>query len=308
VNVSVLVPALATATTSATPLLLAAMGETVTERAGVLNLGIEGMMLVGAVCAFAIDSASGSQILGIAAGAFGGAALSVVFALLTLTLAANQVASGLAVAIFGAGLSSLLGAGFVGRSVVPLAHLHIFLLSDIPVLGPLLLRQDLLVYASVAITAGTWWVLGRTRTGMVLRAVGENDQSAYALGYNVIRIRYLAVLFGGAMSGLAGAYLSLAATPMWMEGLTAGRGWIALVLVVFGAWRPWRVLIGAYLFGGISVLQLYLQGAGLVAIPSQILAMIPYLATIIVLTAISAGGARRLAAPACLGKPFRATT
>lgn len=302
------VAALVTATTSATPLLLAALGETVAERAGVLNLGLEGMMLVGAVCAFLTSAVTGSALLGIAAGALAGAALSLLFAALTLGLAANQVASGLATTIFGTGLSSLLGARFVGRSVVPLAKLHIPLLSDIPILGPLLLQYDGLVYFSVAATALTAYALTRTRTGMILRAVGDSDVSAHALGYNVLRIRTLAVLFGGAFSGIAGAYLSLAATPMWMEGLTAGRGWIALALVVFGAWRPWRVLAGAYVFGGISVLQFYVQGAGFVAIPTQVLAMIPYLATIAVLTVISSGSARRkLQAPACLGKAFMPT-
>jgi simple sugar transport system permease protein len=308
-STDLLVAALVSATTSATPLVLAAVGETVTERAGVLNLGVEGMMLVGAVAAFSVTAVTGSAILGITAGALAGAALAALFALLTLTLAANQVASGLAITIFGSGLSSLLGASFVGRRVIPLAHLHIPLFSNIPLLGPLLLRYDPLVYLSIAITAVTAWSLRRTRTGLVLRAVGESDVSAYALGYNVLRIRFLAVLFGGALAGLAGAYLSLAATPMWMEGLTAGRGWIALALVVFGSWRPWRVFAGAYLFGAITVLQFYLQGAGFVAIPTQFLAMIPYLATIAVLTLISSGGARRrLQAPASLGNPFRATT
>jgi simple sugar transport system permease protein len=304
-SIGMIVAALVTATTSATPLLLAATGETVAERAGVLNLGLEGMMLLGAVCAFVTASATGSSLLGIGAGALAGIALSVLFAILTLTLATNQVASGLAVTIFGSGLSSLLGARFVGSSVAALPHLYIPLLSDIPVLGPLLLRQDGLVYASLAISGLVAWGLTHTRAGMILRAVGENAGSAHALGYNVLAIRAGAVLFGGALSGLAGAYLSLAATPMWMEGLTAGRGWIALALVVFGGWRPWRVCAGAYLFGVISVLQLYLQGAGFVAVPTQVLAMLPYLATLAVLTVMSSRGARgRLQAPACLGKAF----
>ncbi len=305
---NMLVAALVTATNSATPLLLASLGETVAERAGVLNLGVEGLMLMGAVGAFITTAATGSALLGIAAGAAAGALLALLFALLTLALAANQVASGLAITIFGTGLSSLLGAHFVGRSVVPLPRLHLPVISDIPVIGPLFFGYDGLVYFSVAMTAFIAWGFAKTRTGMVLRAVGDSDSSAYALGYNVLRIRTLAVLFGGAMGGVAGAYVSLAATPMWIEGLTAGRGWIALALVVFGAWRPWRVLAGAYLFGGISVLQFYVQGAGFVAIPTQVLAMVPYLATVAVLTAISAGGAkRRLQAPACLGKVFRPT-
>jgi ABC-type uncharacterized transport system permease subunit len=245
-------------------------------------------------------------LLGIAAGALAGALLALLFALLTLVLSANQVASGLAITIFGTGLSSLLGAHSVGRSLAPLPRLHVPFISDIPVIGPLLFSYDGLVYFSVAMTGVIAWVFARTRIGMILRAVGDSDASAYALGYDVLRIRTLAVAFGGAMGGVAGAYVSLAATPMWIEGLTAGRGWIALALVVFGAWRPWRVCAGAYLFGGISVLQFYVQGAGFVAIPTQVLAMVPYLATIAVLTAISSGGVRkRLQAPACLGKVFR---
>ena len=295
----VIVAALVTAATGATPLLLAATGETVAERAGVLNLGLEGMMLLGAVAAFATTSATGSDLLGIVAGALAGCALAAIFALLTLTLAANQVASGLAITIFGTGLSSLFGTHLVGHSLTPMSHLHIPVLSGLPILGPLLLQYDGLVYASVAAVAGTAWWLANTRAGMVLRAVGENAASAHGLGHNVLRIRLLAVLFGGVMSGIAGAYLSLAATPMWVEGLTAGRGWIALALVVFGAWRPWRVMAGAYLFGGISVLQFSLQGAGFVAVPSQVLAMIPYVATILVLAVMSSGQA-----PACLGKTF----
>jgi simple sugar transport system permease protein len=304
-TVHVVVAALVTATTGATPLLLAALGETVAERAGVLNLGVEGMMLVGAVSAFIVTSETGSDILGLLAAMLAAAGIAAIFGALTLTLAANQVATGLAATIFGTGLSALLGARFVGKSVVPLPRLHLPVLSDIPLLGPLFLQQDGMAYLGLALTAGLAWTMAQTRAGMILRAVGESDTAAHALGHNVIGVRYAAVLFGGAMAGLGGAYLSLASTPMWIEGLTAGRGWIALALVVFGAWRPWRVLAGAYLFGGINVLQLYLQGAGFVAVPTQVLAMIPYLATILVLMAMSSGGARRLQAPACLGKPFR---
>lgn len=294
-----------TACTSATPLLLAALGELVAERAGVLNLGVEGMMLTGAVCAFATMSVSGSHPLALAAA---GALLALLFGVLTLTLASNQVATGLALTIFGVGLSTLIGAGFTGQTVPPLPKLDIPGLSDLPVVGPLLLHQDALVYLSVAAAAAIAWFLARTRPGLVLRAVGESDSSAHAIGHDVVAIRYGAVVFGGAMCGLGGAYLSLAYTPLWAEGMTAGRGWIALALVVFGAWRPWRVLGGAYLFGGITVLQLYLQGSGVVAVPTQVLAMVPYLSTILVLALISSGSARsRLSAPACLGKPFRAT-
>jgi simple sugar transport system permease protein len=306
VTLAILVPLLVSVTTAATPLLYAALGELVAERAGVLNLGIEGMMLVGAVCGFAAMSLTGSHALAVGAAALAGAAMAALFGVLTLTLAANQVATGLALTIFGVGLSALAGAAFVGQPVTPLPKLDLPGLSALPVAGPLLFGHDALVYLSVALTTAVAWMLGRTRAGLVLRAVGESAGSAHAVGYDVIGVRYAAVLFGGAMAGVGGAYLSLAYTPMWTEDMTAGRGWIALALVVFGAWRPWRVLAGAYLFGGVAILALYLQGNGLVAVPSQVLAMLPYLATIAVLTLISAGPARRrLDAPACLGQPFR---
>ncbi|MDQ2802561.1 MAG: ABC transporter permease [Pseudomonadota bacterium] len=305
----ILVPLLVSVITAATPLLLAALGELVVERAGVLNLGVEGMMLVGAVCAFAAETLTGSPVLGIVAGAAAGAAMAGLFGVLTLTLTSNQVATGLALTIFGIGLSALVGAGFVGHPVPQLPKLDVPRLSTLPIAGPLLFHHDALVYLSIAATAGVAWFLKRSRGGLVLRAVGEADGSAHSIGYNVIRIRYLAVLFGGVMSGLGGAYLSVAYTPMWSEQMTAGRGWIALALVVFAAWRPWRLLAGAYLFGGIAILQLYLQGSGLVVVPTQVLAMLPYLATIVVLTLISSGSTRsRLGAPACLGKPFRAAS
>ncbi len=276
------------------------------ERAGVLNLGLEGMMLVGAICAFATMSLTGNPVLALLAGAGAGAALSALFGVLVLTLASNQVATGLALTLFGTGLSALMGASFVGHPIPVLPKLDIPGLSGLPVVGPLLFSHDALVYFSVAATAAVAWFLKRSRAGLILRGVGESDGSAHSIGYDVIRIRYLAVLFGGAMAGLGGSYLSLAYTPMWVEGMTAGRGWIALALVVFAAWRPWRALAGAYLFGGVAVLQLYAQGSGLVVVPTQVLAMLPYLATILVLTLISSGSMRsRLNAPACLGKPFR---
>jgi simple sugar transport system permease protein len=302
----ILIPLLATVVTSATPLLLAALGELVAERAGVLNLGVEGMMLTGAVCAFAIMTITGSDTLALLAAAASGAALAGLFGVLTLTLAASQVATGLALTIFGIGLSTMIGASYTGMTVPPLPKLALRGLSDLPILGPLLFQYDVMVYGSVAASVAVGLFLARTRGGMVLRAVGEADTSAHSIGHPVIRIRYYAVLFGGALAGLGGAYLSLAYTPLWAEQMTAGRGWIALALVVFSAWRPLRVLAGAYLFGGITVLQLYMQGSGLLAVPTQVLAMVPYLATIVVLTLISSASARgRLSAPACLGKTFR---
>ncbi len=229
--------------------------------------------------------------------------------MLTLTLVSNQVATGLALTLFGLGLSALLGAGFVGSPIQPLPKLAIPGLSTIPVLGPVLFGQDALVYLSVALTLGTAWFLKRTRGGMILRACGDSDVSAHSIGYDVIKIRYMAVLFGGLCAGLGGAFLSLAYTPMWVENMTAGRGWIALALVVFASWKPLRLLAGAYLFGGVTILQLYVQGMGGIGVPSQVMSMLPYIATILVLTIISAGSVRgRLDAPACLGKPFRPAT
>lgn len=300
------VPVLLSVISASTPLLLAATGELVTERAGVLNLGIEGMMLVGAVVGFATAVTFGSATLGIAAAALAGAAMALVFAILTLLLLANQVATGLALTIFGTGLSALMGSGFVGAAAEPLRKLDLPVLSDLPVLGPILFQQNVLVYASLFLLAGVAWFLYRTHAGLVLRAVGDSHDSAHAIGYPVVAIRFAATAFGGAMSGLAGAFMSLAYTTMWAENMTAGRGWIALALVVFATWRPARLLLGAYLFGGITILQLHVQGLGL-AIPSQFLSMLPYLATILVLVLISRERARiRLNAPACLGKPFHA--
>ena len=300
---------LAAVIVASTPLLFAAIGELVAERSGVLNLGVEGMMLAGAVTGFAVTLTTGSHLIGITSAAVAGAGLALVFAVLTLTLMANQVATGLALTIFGVGLSALVGSGFVGTPLPRLPRLDIPGLSDLPVVGPLLFRHDILVYGAVALTLAVAWFLSRTRGGMILRAVGENHEAAHGLGYNVIRIRYLAVLFGGLCAGLGGAFLSIAYTPMWIEQMTAGRGWIALALVVFAAWRPLRVLVGAYLFGGVTILQLHAQGLGLFAVPSQVMSMLPYIATIIVLVVISIGPWKaRLQAPACLGQPFAPTT
>ncbi len=296
---------LATVVTAATPLIFAALGELVAEKSGVLNLGVEGMMLVGAVVAFAAAVTSGNVYGGVLAGAAAGALVALLFGLLTLTLMANQVACGLALTIFGIGLSALLGAPYVGVPIDRLPRLDVEGLSDLAFFGPVLFHHDLLVYLGVAMVPAVAWFLARTRWGLVLRAVGENHTAAHGLGYKVQAVRYAAVAFGGAMAGLGGAYLSVAYTPMWVEEMTAGRGWIALALVVFAAWRPWRLLLGAYLFGGVSILQLHAQGGALFDVPAQVLSMLPYLATIVVLTLLSAGGARaRLKAPACLGQPF----
>jgi len=299
------VPVLLTVITASTPLLFAAVGELVAEKAGVLNLGVEGMMLVGAIAAFAAASSSGSGTVGVLAGAGAGAAMALIFAVLTLSLYANQVATGLALTIFGIGASALIGAGFVGFARAPLPQLDLPYVSDLPVLGPILFGQDALVYLSFALLLLVAWFLARTRAGLILQAVGENHASAHALGHHVVAVRYLAVLFGGAMAGLAGAYLSLAYTPMWAENMTAGRGWIAVALVVFATWRPWRLLLGAYIFGGITILQLHAQGAG-IHVPSQFMSMLPYLATVLVLALMSGAGARlRLNAPGCIGRVFR---
>ena len=285
-SVEQLIPIFASTVAAATPLAYAAFGELVTERSGVLNLGVEGMMLVGAVAGFAVAFHTGSLGLGFAAGMFSGVALALIFAVLTLSLQTNQVATGLALTLFGVGLSAFAGRDYVGVTLGGLQPLSIPLLSDIPFLGPLLFHFDIVVYGSIVALFALQWFFGRSRWGLVLRAVGESPASAHAIGYSVIGIRYMAVLFGGAMSGLAGAYLSLAITPLWVEGMTAGRGWIALALVVFGTWKPMRVLLGAYLFGGVTILQFYGQGMG-IHIASPLLSMLPYLVTIFVLVLIS---------------------
>lgn len=293
-----------TVITAASPLLLAAIGELVVERSGVLNLGVEGMMVMGAVAGFAITVSTGSPLLGIVAGLVAGLAVSLIFGFVTLTLVANQVASGLALTLFGLGLSGLLGEGFVGTPGIKLPSLSIPGLTDIPYVGRILFGQDILVYVSFALVLAVSWFLFRTRGGLVLRAVGDNHVSAHALGYKVIRVRYLAVMFGGACAGLGGAYLSIAYTPLWVENMTAGRGWIALALVVFSSWLPSRLVIGAYLFGAVTILQLHAQPLGL-GVPSQFLSMLPYLATVVVLVAISGNRrATRFNTPACLGVPF----
>jgi simple sugar transport system permease protein len=290
--------------TASTPFLLAAIGELVVERSGVLNLGVEGMMAMGAVCGFGAGYLTGSPLLGILAAIAAGAALSALFGGATLLLAANQVACGLALTLLGLGLSGLIGEAFVGLPGVKLAAIAIPGLADIPFLGPILFGQDLLTYLSIALTAAVAYLLFRTRLGLVIRAVGNSHQSAHALGYRVIAVRFGCVLFGGACAGLAGGFLSLFYTPQWIENMTGGRGWIALALVVFASWLPWRVALGAYLFGTVWILGLYVQPLG-IGIPAQFLTALPYVVTIAVLVLISAN--RRLTqvnTPACLGQPF----
>jgi ABC-type uncharacterized transport system permease subunit len=291
---------------AATPILLAAIGELVVEKSGVLNLGVEGMMITGAICGFMIAVETGSAGIGFAAAAIGGAALSLLFGVLTQFLLSNQVATGLALTLFGLGLSALMGQGYIGIRAPGIPKLDFGPLSDIPVLGIVLFRHDAMVYVSLLIILAVWAFLRFTRGGLILRAVGESHDAAHALGYHVIAVRMMAIAFGGACAGLGGAYLSLVRVPSWTEGMTAGAGWIALAIVVFASWKPARILVGAYLFGGITVLQLNLQAAG-VKIPVEILSMSPYLVTILVLVLISADRGRRAHnAPGDLAKPFHA--
>jgi simple sugar transport system permease protein len=295
---------LLTVITAATPLVIAALGELVTERSGVLNLGVEGMMIMGAVIAFGATQMTGSPYIGVVAGIAAGAVFSLLFGFLTLSLVANQVATGLALTILGLGLSGQIGESFVGQPGIKLQPIEIPLLSELPFLGQLLFRQDLIFYLSIALVIGIHWFLFKSRTGLKMRAIGDNHASAHALGINVIRTRYLAVLFGGACAGLAGAQLSLVYTPQWVENMAAGRGWIALALVVFASWRPLRVLAGGYLFGAVSIGQLHAQAFG-IGIPSQVLSALPYVATIVVLIIISHNRRTTLInTPASLGKPF----
>ena len=303
INPAVLMAALMVA---ATPILLAAIGELVVEKSGVLNLGVEGMMIMGACVGFIIAVNTGSALMGFVGAALGGIALSLLFALLTQALMTNQVASGLALTLFGLGLTALLGQQYVGITPPRTPKLDLGPLSDIPFLGRALFTHDIVVYLTIGLVAAVWWFLKYSRAGMILRAVGENHDAAHALGYHVKRVRVLAIMFGGACAGLGGAYLSLIRVPQWTEGMTVGAGWIALALVVFASWRPWRAMAGAYLFGGIVVLQLNLQAAG-VRIPVEYLSMSPYLITILVLVIISSGKGRGLNAPGSLNKPFHAS-
>ncbi len=289
---------------ASSPILLAALGELVVEKSGVLNLGVEGMMLVGAVSGFAVTYMSGNPWLGALAAMAAGALAALIFGFLTLTLSANQVATGLALTIFGIGLSSLMGEGFVGKTVPIFASVFPESLAGDPI-WRVFFGYSPLVYFSLAMVAVVGWFLGHTRAGLILRAVGENDNSAHSIGYSVTAVRYGAVAFGGAMAGVAGAFFSMVLIPMWTEQITAGRGWIALALVVFSGWRPYRLLAGAYLFGGVMTLELHAKAAGFSFVAPEFWAALPYLATIAVLAAISMRKGGASSSPACLGKPFR---
>ncbi|WP_415182911.1 ABC transporter permease [Phaeovulum sp.] len=298
---------LATLMAASVPVLLAATGELIAEKSGVLNLGVEGMMIIGAIAGFAGAVYSHSPVIGFLCGALAGATMALLFAVLTLGLLANQVATGLALTLFGMGLSALVGKGFEGVRPPPTPKLNFGALSDLPVLGKVVFSHDWMVYGSLLMVVLVALFLSKTRAGLILRAVGENHDAAHALGYRVVAVRMAALAFGGAMAGLGGAYLSLVRVPQWTEGMTANAGWIALAIVVFASWKPERVLLGAYLFGGITALQLQMQVAEY-AIPVHLLSMAPYLVTIIVLVIISARHRRGTqAAPAALGRPFHAS-
>ncbi|HTR13636.1 MAG TPA: ABC transporter permease [Roseiarcus sp.] len=308
-NVGFFIDALVTVIGVTTPILLAAIGELVVEKSGVLNLGVEGMMLIGAVTGFAVAFNYGPDLgdfapwAGIIAAGLAAAASSMVFAVLVLTLGSNQVATGLALAIFGIGLSSLIGAGYVGMVIPPFSQIFPDSLATDPVLR-VVFGYSPLVYFALIMVFVVGWFLNRTRAGLVLRAVGENDGSAHSIGYPVIPIRYAAIAFGGAMAGIGGAYFSMVITPMWAEQMTAGRGWIALALVVFSGWRAGRLLAGAYFFGILMTLELYAKASGFSFLPSQFWASMPYVMAVVVLAIISSRGVAGSEAPACLGRPF----
>ena len=295
---------LAATLNAGTVLAFAALGLLINERAGIVNLGAEGMMLVAAVAGFATAVHSGNDWLGFAAGAAAGALLAAAFGLLVIWLNTNQYATGLALSLFGAGFSAFVGIRYTQAKLLNRPHFEVPWLADLPFVGTAFFKQHPMVYVGIALTFALAWFLYRSRAGLVLRAVGESPESAHALGYPVRRIRLAAVMVGGALCGVSGAYISVVYTPLWVEGMIAGKGWIALALTTFATWRPARVLLGAYLFGGVTMLQFHLQGEG-VQIPSQFLTMLPYLATIVVLVLISRNASFiRVNMPASIGKPF----
>ena len=294
----------ATLMVAATPILLAAIGELVVEKSGVLNLGVEGMMIIGAISGFIAAVETGSPFVGFVMAAIAAAILSSLFAFLTLYLLSNQYATGLSLTLFGLGLAALLGHSYTGIRPPSVPTLNVQWLTDIPILGPILFSHDAVLYLALILVFAVWYVLTKTRLGLIIRAVGENHDAAHALGYKVTLIRFTAILFGGACAGLGGAYLSLVRVPQWTEGMTSGAGWIALAIVVFASWKPWRVVLGAYLFGGVTIIQLNLQTMG-VGISVAYLSMLPYIITIIVLVVMSANkGRTNINAPGSLGKIF----
>ena len=302
----IIIPILAAAIRSGTPVLYAVFGEIMAERSGVMNLGLEGVMLVGAYAGFTVTRSTGSPAMGIIAAFAAGVLLTLVHAFLCISMGVNQVVSGLALTMMGGGLSALLGRNDIGQTIKGMVPYHVPVLSKIPVVGPVFFQHDPLVYFSYFLTAFLCWFIFRTRAGMNMRAVGENPRAADAMGLSVSKIRYLYTLIGGGLAGVAGGYLSVVYTQMWVEGMTSGRGWIAVALVIFGIWHPFRASIGAYLFGGIEALQMRMQAAGS-AIPAPLLLMLPYVMTLVVLTFISIkkGQGVLLGAPAALGNPFR---
>ncbi len=295
---------LAATLNAGTVLAIAGIGLLINERAGIINLGAEGMMLVAAIAGFATAVSTGNDWIAFGAGALAGALMAAAFGVLVIWLNTNQVASGLALSLFGAGFSAFVGIGFVQAKIGERTQYAVPWLAELPFIGPAFFRQHPMVYLTIALVAGVAWFLYRSRAGLVLRAVGESPESAHALGYPVRRIRMGAVIVGGALCGVAGAYISVIYTPLWVQGMVAGKGWIALALTTFATWRPARVLLGAYLFGGVTMLQFHLQSQG-VDIPSQFLTMLPYVATIVVLVLISRNaGWIKANMPASLGKPF----
>lgn len=300
-----LIAIIVTVVGASTPILIAAMGELVVEKSGVLNLGVEGMMLIGAIVAFLVTFLTGYHYLAILLAAAAGMAASLIFGFLTLSLSANQTATGLALTIFGTGFSALAGQGYSARPVTLLGPLFPAELATHPI-WRVLFGYSALVYFSFALVVAVWWFLKKTRAGLILRAVGENDLSAHSIGYSVVGVRYMAVMFGGAMAGIAGACFPLLLTPQWAERMTGGRGWIAVALVVFASWKPFRLLAGAYLFGLVMTMELYAKASGgpLSAIPAELWAAMPYLATVAVLVLISIRRDASTNAPACLGRPF----
>jgi simple sugar transport system permease protein len=304
-SVELIIAIIVTVVGASTPILIAAMGELVVEKSGVLNLGVEGMMLVGAITAFVVLFTTGNHYLAILCAALAGTASSLIFGFLTLSLSANQTATGLALTIFGTGFSALAGQGYSARPVTLLGPLFPAELATHPI-WRVLFGYSALVYFSLALVAAVWWFLKKTRAGLILRAVGENDLSAHSIGYSVVGVRYMAVMFGGAMAGIAGACFPLLLTPQWADRMTAGRGWIAVALVVFASWRPLRLLAGAYLFGLVMTMELYAKASGgpLSVIPAELWSAMPYLATVVVLVLISLRRDASTNAPACLGRPF----